>query len=165
LEGKSKNSFYPLRLERNSLNNKCFFTSSLGIKTTLSGWHSTLRLSSNVIVSRVIKILTCQFQVMIYIIKLYVIHVNRDKRLPFFSSNCIYTRHFELIHCDVWVLPVQLISWCEYHVIFVDDFSRYTNWLRTLRSQHIKCLWVFCKVQNFSWKPVFLQYQTDAIGW
>lgn len=36
LEGKSENSFYPLRLQRNSLRNKWLFTASLGIKTTLA---------------------------------------------------------------------------------------------------------------------------------
>lgn len=61
---------------------------------------------------------------------LYVILV-KSKKLPFSSSTHISTKLLQLIHTDVWTSPVQSVSGYKYHVVFIDDFSRFT-WIYPL---------------------------------
>jgi hypothetical protein len=44
------------------------------------------------------------------------------------------THVFALIHSDLWTSPVPSISGCKYHIIFVDDFTRYI-WLYPLHNK------------------------------
>jgi hypothetical protein len=60
--------------------------------------------------------------------------LGKSKRLPFSASNRLSTKHLALIHTDVWKSPIPSISDCKYHIIFVDDFTRYT-WLYPLHNK------------------------------
>lgn len=136
LEGKSENGLYPLRFKGALSKSKPIFTALIGLRTTLSVWHYRLGHSSFLNVNRVLKAHdlpisnddsnknpfcdSCQ--------------LGKSKRLPFSASNRLSTNPLALIHTDVWTSPIPSISGCKYHIIFVDDFTRYT-WLYPLHNK------------------------------
>ena len=62
--------------------------------------------------------------------------VGKSKNLPFSFSTCISTKALQLIHTDVWTSPIQSVSSCKYHVVFIDDFSRFT-WIYPLYTKSV----------------------------
>ena len=71
----------------------------------------------------------------------------------------------ELIHSDIWTFLIQSISGCKYHVVFIDDFSRYA-WIYPLY-QKSKVFDTFVKFKllvetQFSTK--IKQFQLDGGG-
>jgi hypothetical protein len=71
----------------------------------------------------------------------------------------------QLVHSDVWQSPVVSLSGCRYHVIFIDDYSRF-SWLFPLKSKSdvYPCFIKFkCMVENlFSSK--IKSFQSDGGG-
>jgi hypothetical protein len=136
LEGRSENGLYPLRLGRNFLKGSKIFTALLGIKTTTLVWHFRLGHPSLDVVNRVVKgkslpvsnfdfnkssaCVSCQ--------------LGKSKKQPFSASTRVSLQPLELIHTDIWTSPVQSISGYKYHVIFVDDYSRFT-WIYPLHNK------------------------------
>jgi hypothetical protein len=57
--------------------------------------------------------------------------LGKSKRQPLHASNHVTLQPLELIHSNIWTSPIQSINGCKYHVIFIDDFSRYT-WIYPL---------------------------------
>jgi hypothetical protein len=57
-----------------------------------------------------------------------------SKQQPFQASNRVSKQPLELTHYDVLTSPIQSISGCKYHVIFIDDFSRFT-WIYPLHNK------------------------------
>jgi hypothetical protein len=57
--------------------------------------------------------------------------LGRSKRQPFHDSTCVSLQPLDLIHSDVWTSPITSISCCKYHVILIDDFSKFT-WIYPL---------------------------------
>jgi len=133
LEGKSENGLYPLRFGGNLPKNTKTFTALIGIRTTSLMWHFRLGHPSLDIVQRVVKdrhlpvsefnfnkTSTCNS-----------CQLGKGKRQPFHASNRVSLSPLELIHSDIWTSPITSVSGCKYHVIFVDDFSRFT-WIYPL---------------------------------
>lgn len=149
LEGKSRNELYQLWLQENSLQSQPYFTSFLGIKTSLLSWHSRLGHPSNKIVSNIIKTHHLHFSNDdINKSVCNACQLGKSSCLPSSSFTRVSSQPLNLIHNDVWHSPVQSISGYKYHAIFVDDNSRYT-WLYPLRTK-VEVLGVFCKIQAVS---------------
>jgi transposase InsO family protein len=133
LEGKSENGLYPLRFEGNLHKGTKTFTALLGIRTTSLMWHFRLGHPSLDIVHRVVKdrhLLVSKFNFN-KTSACNSCQLGKGKRQPFPHSTRVSLQPLDLIHSDVWTSPVTSISGCKYHVIFIDDFSRYT-WIYPL---------------------------------
>lgn len=51
--------------------------------------------------------------------------LGRHTCLPFTSSTSRASRHFDLIHCDLWTSPVASVSGYKYYLVIIDDCSHY----------------------------------------
>jgi hypothetical protein len=60
--------------------------------------------------------------------------LGKSKQLPFVDSTRCTSKLLELIHSDVWTLPIPSTSRCRYYELFVDDYSRFT-WLYPILSK------------------------------
>jgi transposase InsO family protein len=132
LEGRCENGLYPLRFHKTSLQGKrglaASFTAFIGIKTSSIGWHLRLGHPSSDIVAKVIKNFDLPLSVN-DLNKEFVCdscQLGKGKRQPFSNSNRVSSHPLDLIHTDVWTLPIPSVSGCKYYVVFIDDFSRFT---------------------------------------
>jgi histone deacetylase 1/2 len=62
----------------------------------------------------------------------HVCQLGRHVRLPFATSTTSTKRPFELIHCDMWALPVESVSGFKYFLVLLDDFTHFL-WIFLLR--------------------------------
>ncbi|GJS17193.1 ribonuclease H-like domain-containing protein [Tanacetum coccineum] len=46
-------------------------------------------------------------------------------RLPFVSSDTVISSCFDIIHSDVWTLPIPSLSGFKYYVLFLDHYSHF----------------------------------------
>lgn len=60
-------------------------------------------------------------------------HLSKQTTLPFNVSLHSSANAFDLIHSDVWTLPITSLSGSKYYVLFVDDHTRYT-WVYIIRA-------------------------------
>lgn len=60
--------------------------------------------------------------------------MHKHIRLPFFTSNSITYFPFQILHCDLWKLPLESFSRHKYYLVLLDDFTHYT-WKFPLRSK------------------------------
>lgn len=75
--------------------------------------------------------------------------LGKSSSLPFVASESSSTRPLELIHSDVWgPAPIMSVTGFKNHVMFFDDFTRYT-WLFPIQ----------CKSEVFS---VFLSFKLQV---
>ncbi|GKD34655.1 ribonuclease H-like domain-containing protein [Tanacetum coccineum] len=51
--------------------------------------------------------------------------LGKHVRLPFVSSNTIVNSCFDIIHSDVWTLPIPSLSGFKYYVLFLDHYSHF----------------------------------------
>ncbi|CAA7029694.1 unnamed protein product [Microthlaspi erraticum] len=58
--------------------------------------------------------------------------LGKQIKLPFFPSQTIVSKPFELIHSDVWTSPVSSISGLRYYVLFLDHYTHFL-WVYPLR--------------------------------
>jgi hypothetical protein len=58
--------------------------------------------------------------------------LGRHTCIPFVSSASHADNNFDLIHCDLWTLPIIIISGCKYYLVIRDDHS-YFVWTFPLR--------------------------------
>jgi hypothetical protein len=135
LAGKSKDGLYPLRFKRAFSNNKCIFTATLGLKTTPSVWHFRLGHCSSVTMTHVLN--KSHLPITSAINKTSFCdscQLGKSKRLPFHPSDRISSHPLKLIHTDLWTSHVLSKSGCNYYVLFVDDFSRY-SWIYPIHAK------------------------------
>jgi hypothetical protein len=71
----------------------------------------------------------------------------------------------ELIHSDIWTSPIQSISGCKYHVVFIDDFFRYT-WIYPLyqKSEVFDTFVKFKLLVENQFSTKIKQFQSDGGG-
>jgi hypothetical protein len=134
LEGRSENGLYPLWLGKNFLKGTSkAFTALIGVRVSSLVWHFRLGHPSLDIVNRIVK--NKSLPVSSFDFNQNVVctscQLGKSKKQPFHASNRISSQPLQLIHTDVWTSPVQSVSGCKFHVIFVDDFSRFT-WIYPL---------------------------------
>jgi len=55
----------------------------------------------------------------------HVCQLGRHSRLPFSHSMSRASKHFELIHCDLWTSPIMSLSSDKYYLVCLDDFTHY----------------------------------------
>jgi transposase InsO family protein len=60
--------------------------------------------------------------------------LGKHARLPFDNSISSTSTPFELIHCDVWTLPVPSTSGFLYYLVLIDDFTHFC-WTFPLRKK------------------------------
>jgi histone deacetylase 1/2 len=58
--------------------------------------------------------------------------LGRHVRLPFSSSSSRASKNFDLIHCDLWTLPVSSVSGFKYNLAILNDCSHFV-WTFPLR--------------------------------
>jgi hypothetical protein len=95
--------------------------------TTLSLWHSRLGHAS---VSRICSLATSGQlgSVESESFDCVACQLGKQSALPFNNSDSISSALFDLVHSDVWSLaPIPTMGGSCYFVIFVDDYSRYTQ--------------------------------------
>lgn len=51
--------------------------------------------------------------------------LGKQIKLPFFASQSLVTKPFDIVHSDIWTSPVPSISGIKYYVLFLDDFTHY----------------------------------------
>lgn len=51
--------------------------------------------------------------------------LSKSHKLPFSASNVVYTIPLQLIECDLWGIAPCLSYGFQYHVSFVDAYSRH----------------------------------------
>jgi hypothetical protein len=151
LQGPSEGGLYPINLKNFSKNKLRKLTAFRGAKTSSSIWHRRLGhphlkifhkiISSNqlpVTDSKAEPSVCCDCQ------------LAKSRQLPFPKSQPVTSTPLELVHSDIWTLPIYSISGCKYYAIFVDDFSRY-SWLFPLKhkSDVLECFIKFkCLMEN-----------------
>ena len=132
-KGRSENGLYPLKLGRTSQKDTKSFTSFIGIRTTSLVWHFRLGHPSLDIVNRLVKdtsLLVSSFNFNKNSV-CKSCQLSKSKQQPSNIYNCISKQPLDLIHFNVWTSPIKSISGYKYHVIFIDDFSRFT-WIYPL---------------------------------
>ena len=60
--------------------------------------------------------------------------LGRHVRLPFYPSQTIHVKPYELLHCDLWTSPIPSSSGFFYYLIIVDDYTHYF-WTFPLRKK------------------------------
>jgi transposase InsO family protein len=60
--------------------------------------------------------------------------LGRHIRLPFYPSESISVKPFQLLHCDLWTSPIPSTSGFGYYLIIVDDYTHYF-WTFPLRKK------------------------------
>jgi hypothetical protein len=133
LEGKSEHGLYPIRFGGKLHRTSKTFTALLGIRTTSLMWHFRLGHPSLDIVNRVVKDKHLPVSVFDFnnTSACNSCQLGKSKRQPFNNSTRISLQPLDLIHSDIWTSPITSISGCKYHVVFIDDFSRFT-WIYPL---------------------------------
>jgi hypothetical protein len=136
LEERSENGLYPLKLGRTFHRDTKNFIALLGIKITSLVCHFILGHPSLDIVSRVVKNTSLPVSSFNFNKNSACIscQLGKSKQQPFQASNRVSKQPLELTHYDVLTSPIQSISGCKYHVIFIDDFSRFT-WIYPLHNK------------------------------
>lgn len=125
LDGKSEDGLYPIRTSLASLNKARIHTALFGVKAPVSVWHSRLGHPSSSIVTRVLRNHSLHVSGSLQNKDLCEpCQLGKSKQLPFPSS----TMPLQLIHTDVWSSPIMSLIGFRYHVIFIDDFSRF-SWM------------------------------------
>jgi hypothetical protein len=128
LEGRSEDGLYLLQLGTIPHRGTKTFTALIGIRTTSLVWHFRLGHPALEVVNHVVKdnslpvssfnfnktsgCTSCQ--------------LGKGRKQPFQTSNRVTFQPLELVHSDVWTSLIQSVSGYKYHVIFIDDFSRFT---------------------------------------
>ncbi|GJU27522.1 ribonuclease H-like domain-containing protein [Tanacetum coccineum] len=51
--------------------------------------------------------------------------LGKHVRLPFVSSSTVISSCFDIIHSDVWTLPIPSLSGFKYYVLFLDHYSQF----------------------------------------
>ena len=128
LEGRNENGLYPLQLGKISHRGTKIFTALIRIKTTSLVWHFRLGHPALEVVNHVVKdnslpVSSTNFN------KTSVCtscQLGKGIKQPFQTSNRVTFQPLELIHYDVWTSPVPSVSGYRYHVIFINDFSKFT---------------------------------------
>jgi transposase InsO family protein len=138
----------------------------LGVKTSSSVWHKRLGHPHDQILSRVLKSQLLSVSLSQRQLSLCLpCQVTKSRQLPFSHSQHVTTSPLELLHSDIWCSPVSSLSGCNYYVVFVDDFSRY-SWFFPLihKSEVLGCfIKLKCLLENqFSSK--IKKLQTDGGG-
>nr|GEY18072.1 ribonuclease H-like domain-containing protein [Tanacetum cinerariifolium] len=61
--------------------------------------------------------------------------LGKHVRLPFVSSNTVFTSCFEIIHSDVWTSPIPSLSGFKYYILFLDHYSQFV-WVYPLLNKY-----------------------------
>jgi len=132
LEGKSEGGLYPINTSKVVLPKTRLLNALLGVKTSISVWHSRLGHPSSSIVHDLLNTHHLPFTGSFSNKEVCEpCQLAKSKQLPFPSSSRVSTAPLQLIHTDVWFSPVVSLSGFRYYVIFIDDYSRY-SWLYPL---------------------------------
>ena len=70
--------------------------------------------------------------------------LGRHVRLPFYPSQSIRVKPFQLLHCDLWMSPIPSSSGFCYYLIIVDGYTHY--------------LWMFHLCKKSDVYPTFLAF-------
>jgi hypothetical protein len=167
LQGPSENGLYLVQLQSFIKNKReQGRVALLGVKTSSSVWHKRLghphdQILSCVLKSQLLLVSLSQRQLSLCL----PCQVAKSRQLPFLHSQHVTTSPLELLHSDIWCSPVSSLSGCNYYVVFVDDFSRY-SWFFPLihKSEVLGCfIKLKCLLENqFSSK--IMKLQTDGGG-
>jgi hypothetical protein len=161
LDGQSEGGLYPIHLNKYVVNKCRAHIALFGVKTSLDVWHARVGHPSSQVTKRVIS----NFQLPVAG-SLSIDHIcshcqmGKTTKLSFSNSTRILCWPFELIHSDVWVSPIVSHCGCQYYVIFIDDYSRFT-WMYPIfnKSEVFSCFVKFktlvknlfsCLSNNFS---------------
>jgi transposase InsO family protein len=132
LEGKSEGGLYPINTSKVVLPKTRLLSALLGVKTSVSVWHSRFGHPFSPIVHAILKKHHLPFTGSFSNKEVCEsCQLAKSKQLPFPSSPRVSTAPLQLIHTDVWCSPVVSLSGFRYYVIFIDDYSRY-SWLYPL---------------------------------
>jgi len=127
----------------------------LGVKTSSSVWHKRLGHPHDQILSRVLKSQLLSVSLSQRQLSLCLpCQVTKSRQLPFSHSQHVTTSPLELLHSDIWCSPVSSLSGCNYYVVFVDDFSRY-SWFFPLihKSEVLGCFIKLTEGENTHLMP------------
>jgi hypothetical protein len=133
LAGRSENGLYPLTFGRTFQKGTKTFTTFIGIRTTSLVWYSRLGHPSLDIVNCDVKDTSLPVSSFNFNKNLVCksCQLGKCKQQPSNISNRVSKQPLDLIHSNVWSSPIQSIRGYKYHVIFIDDFSRFT-WIYPL---------------------------------
>lgn len=74
-----------------------------------------------------------------------VCQLGKHTKQPFITSKTIVNNPFDIVHSDLWTLPIQSLSGHKYYILFLDHFSHFL-WVYPLRYKHE----TFSKFLHFS---------------
>jgi hypothetical protein len=166
LEGRSEGGLYPLHLKSFSVNKQHALTAFLGVKTSATMWHSRLGHASQPVVSHLLQ----QFSLPVSRVKhldgvCEPCQLGISKQLPFHPSPCVSLCPLDLIHSDVWSCSTKSLGGCSYHVLSIDDFSRFT-WLYPIhnKSDVFQAFVQFKSLVENQFSSSIKQFQCDGGG-
>ncbi|GJT07828.1 ribonuclease H-like domain-containing protein [Tanacetum coccineum] len=86
-------------------------------------------------------------------------------RLPFVSSNTVVTSCFDIVHSDVWTLPILSLSGYKYYVLFLDHYSQFV-WVYPLlhKSDVLSKFTIFRSYVHTQFKCEIQSFQCDHGG-
>lgn len=129
LQGRTKDELYewPTSLP------KTFLTTTINNKTTVVNWHSRLGHPS----PSILKTIISRFSLPTFDSMSSPFHCgnclsNKSQKLSFSQTTLTSTRPLQVLFSDVWISPITSIDNFKYHLIIVDQFSRYI-WLYPLK--------------------------------
>jgi hypothetical protein len=96
-------------------------------------WHSRLGHPSLEIVNQIVKDKSLSISNYDFnkTVSCVLCQLRKSKRQPSHASKRVSSQPLEIVHSDVWTSPIQSISGYKYHVVFIDDWSRFT-WIYPL---------------------------------
>ena len=166
LEGRSEGGLYPIQLRSMSINKSHALSAVVGIKASVSVWHSRLGHASLPIVSQLLNKHSLPVEGLVN--KMHFCEpcqLGKGKQLPFKPSTRVSSFPLQLIHTDVWSCSTKSLSGCKYYVIFIDDFSRF-SWLYPLqnKSDVYACFVKFKTLVENQFSCKIKQLQSDGGG-
>jgi hypothetical protein len=166
LAGKSEGGLYPIHLNSFSVNKQHALTALLGVKTSAAVWHSRLGHTSPQVLSQLLH----QFSLPVSGVKhldgvCEPCQLGKSKQLPFQASTRISSCPLDLIHSDVWSCSTKSMNGCQYYVLFIDDFSRFT-WLYPIhnKSDVFSIFVKFKSIVENQFSCSIKQFQSDGGG-
>ncbi|KAB2629407.1 hypothetical protein D8674_034202 [Pyrus ussuriensis x Pyrus communis] len=134
-QGPCEDGLYPIKLGLASRNWSAPKRAFVSVLASSSLWHRRLGHPSRQVLSVLASsdVLGSSFSVSN---KNFCNHcaLAKSHRLSFHSSEHYAKSPFELIHSDVWMSPILLVSGFRYYVLFTDDYTRYT-WIYPMRNK------------------------------
>ncbi|GKD58896.1 ribonuclease H-like domain-containing protein [Tanacetum coccineum] len=91
--------------------------------------------------------------------------LGKHVKLPFVSSNTMITYFFDIIHSDVWTLPILSLSGFKYYVLFLDHYSQFV-WVYPLINKFdvLSKFVLFCTYVRTQFKHEIRSFQCDHDG-